>query len=213
MSGSHQAKTHQGDLGPEAAARKESTAKGEVSQVTLSTIGDLSIAADEAISRVSEAPPTRRWLPLPAFFFVIYLACCWLAVYTLKSAPWIRAFLVPLFPVLIATVAFAWRQRWKFRAQDWRFKLDAWRAALVSLGHEATNAANAIRANLVAFQLANPQVSNSEHLDQIQSGTARIEAAVQASRDPMAWKGSKKKKGDGNPPASEEESPRSSIAT
>jgi hypothetical protein len=166
-------------------------AKREPGQVTLSTIGDVSVAAGDALSRASEVPQATRWLPILGFLFLAYLACCWLTVYFCKSAPWVRAFLVPLFPVLIATVAFWWRQRWKLQAKDREYKLKLWQAALVSLGHEAANAVNAIRANLTAFRLANAQLSNPEHLDEIESGTKRIEAAVQHSQDPVSWKGEK----------------------
>jgi hypothetical protein len=185
-------------------------AKREPGQVTLSTIGEVSVAAGEAMSRVSETPQATRWLPIFGFFLVAYLASCWLTVCFFKSDPWVRAFLIPLFPVLIATAAFWWRQRWKFRAKDREFKLKVWQDALVSLSHEGANAVNAIRANLMAFQLANSQLSNPEHLDEIESATKRIEAAVRQSQDPVSWKG--KKKADGKQPPEPGEVARSHIA-
>jgi hypothetical protein len=178
-------------------------AKREPGQVTLSTIGDVSVAAGEAMSQVSKTPQATRWWPILGFFCLAYLASGGLTVYFLRSDPWVRAFLVPLFPVLIATVAFWWRQRWKFRAKDREFKAKVCQGALVSLSHEAANAVNAIRANLTAFRLAHSQLANPEHLGEIESATKRIEAAVQQSQDPVSREGEKKAGGEQPPEAGE----------
>jgi hypothetical protein len=97
--------------------------------------------------------------------------------------------LTPLFPVLIATTAFWWRQRWKFRARGERFKSKEWQNALGSLCHEATSAANAIRANLAGFRLGNPQASQSELLGAMERATARIDKAVQRAIGLLTSKG------------------------
>jgi hypothetical protein len=193
MSGKVWTKTQPGDGDGQASAPKRSASEREVSQVTLSTIGDISVAAAETLGRVWRAPQKVRSIPILGFFILVYLVSCWLTVLAFKAAPWFRAFCVPLFPVLIATLAFWWSQRWRVRAQEWRFKLKVWQEALQSLGHEAANAANAIRANLIAVRLANPQASKSEHLNEIESGTKRMETAVQASQGPVGWKGSRRK--------------------
>jgi hypothetical protein len=82
------------------------TSKREPSQVTLSAIGDLSIAATDAVERVSAASRKTRWLPILGFLLGVYIASSLVAIYMLKSAPWVRAFLTPLVPVWIAVVAF-----------------------------------------------------------------------------------------------------------
>ena len=133
--------------------------KSDVSQVTLSTIGDVSVAASAAMDRVADVRQGTRWLALVGFFFLVYLAIIVLTIETFGSAPWVRAFLVPLFPVGIATIAFWWRQRWKLRSQASRFQLKMWKDAVSSLGHEAANGVNALRANLIAFRMANPEVA------------------------------------------------------
>jgi hypothetical protein len=91
---------------------------------------------------------------------------------------------MPIFPTLIATFAFWWQQRWKVRARRASFRLRASEEAIGSLRHEASSAANAIQANLTGLRLADPQVSESEHLRAIELATARIGNAVQNSNPP-----------------------------
>jgi hypothetical protein len=192
--------------------RQGGAAKRDVAQVTLSTIGDVSMAAGRAIGRVSEAPRTTRWLPVLGFFLLLYLASCAVALYTLQAAPWMRAFLAPLFPVLVASVAFWLRQRWKFRARAWRFESSGLHDALGSLGHEAINAVNAIRANLIAFRLAHREAVSPEHLEEIELATKRIEAAVQRLQEPVKGKESKQERGEAHPTAEVAEATRGRIA-
>jgi hypothetical protein len=175
-----------GDVG--ALAPTPSLPKREISQVTLSTLGDLSLAATDSIGRAAAAPRTTRWFPVLGFFFPVYAATCLVTLFSFKSDPWIRVFLTPLFPVLVATAAFWWRQRWKFRARGERFESKVWQNGLGSLSHEATSAANAIRANLAGFHLANPQASESQLLSAIEHATARIDKAVQKSNDLLTLK-------------------------
>lgn len=166
----------------------------ESAQVTLSTIGDLSLAASEAVGRVRDAPRQTLWKPVLLFFFVVCAASVGFAWLMAGGSPWARIVLAPLLPVICASVAFWWRQRWKFHAQDWQVKLRVWQDALDGVGHEAANAVNAARANLVGFRVANPQVSMPEHLDEVEVALRRVDAVVQKARDPVAWKGARKKK-------------------
>ena len=167
----------------------EST-KRPAGQVTLSTIGDVSVAAADRVGRVAASRRIRkRWIIL--FFLVLYVATCWLGVHFLKAAPWVRVFLVPLLPVLVATLVFGWRQKTKARAQDGKFRLKIWQDALEGLGHAAANGVTAIRVNLISFRAANPQVSGEVHLDEIEGATQRIEDVIQLSQDPIAWKAPK----------------------
>ena len=131
-------------------AHRES--KREESQVTLSAIGDVSVAATEAVGRVAAAPRKTRWLPIFGFLLLVYIAGSLVAIYTHQSAPWVQAFVAPLLLVLIAALAFWRRQVWKFRARDWRFKEKVQQDALNSLAHETANGLNAIRANLAGFE-------------------------------------------------------------
>jgi hypothetical protein len=159
-------------------------------QVTLSTIGDVSVAAAEKVGRVTASGRLRvRWIIL--FFIVLYGATSWLGIHYMKAVPWVRIFIVPLLPVLVATLLLWWRQRANARSQDHRFRLKIWQDALEGLGHAAANGVNAIRANLVSFRAANPQVSSREHLEEIEGATRRIEEVIQQSLDPVAWKGPK----------------------
>ena len=161
-----------------------------VAQITLSTISDVSVATAERVSRIAASGRMhKRWIIL--FFIVLYVATGWLGVHFLKAAPWLRVFLVPLLPVLAATLMFGWRQKTKARAQDHKFRLKIWQDALDGLGHAAANGVTAIRANLVSFRTANPQVSEAVYLDEIEGATRRIESVIQQSLDPIAWKAPK----------------------
>lgn len=187
--------------------------KPEPAQVTLSTIGDVSLATEDALVSLELPSREKRWKAILAFFAVLYISSAGLAWLLVGARAWVRMVLVPLFPVLAATAAFWWRQRWKFHAKEWQFKLKIWEDALDSLGHEAINAVNAIRANLIGFRLANPGVNYPEHLDIIEEEAARIENVVQKSCDPVAWKGKKKKKkDDSQTPTQVGEDTRSRIA-
>ena len=136
-----------------------------ISQTTLSTVGDLSVAATDSMGRVTDAPHATRWFPVVAFFLVLYVATCVVTVFSFQRDSWFRAFFAPLLPVLVATATFWWRQRWKLRAKSVRLNSEN---ALGSLSHEASSAANAIRANLSGFRLAHPQGPPSEPLNAIE---------------------------------------------
>ncbi|GBC78022.1 hypothetical protein HRbin08_01508 [bacterium HR08] len=171
-------------VGPEG-SRKEPT------QVTLSVIGDVSVAASEAMG-ISEAPKAVTWRTSVLFFILAYALSVGVGWLVRSEAPLSTVAIVALGPVILATVVF-WRCRlWRFRAKTWKRQLEIMEEALFSLRYEAANAANAIRANLIGFRLANPQVLMPEHLDVIQMETERIDLVVQKSQDPMSWKGRKR---------------------
>lgn len=152
--------------------------KREASQVTLSAIGDVSVAATEAVGRVAAAPRRTHWLPIFGFLVLVYIAGSGVAIYTHKSAPWVQAFVAPLLLVLIATIEFWRRQVWKFRARDWKFKETVRQDALNSLAHETANGLNAIRANLAGFDEADSLPAAAGHLKQVEQSLGRIDGAL-----------------------------------
>lgn len=153
-------------------------AKREEGQATLSAIGDVSVAATEAVGRVSAAPGRMRWLSLLLFFLLVYIGGCGVAIYTLKSAPWVQAFVAPLPAVLMAVLVFWRRQVWKFRARAWKYRETVQQDALNSLAHESANALNAMRANMTGFSEAESLLAAAEHLKQVERALARLDAAL-----------------------------------
>jgi len=169
------------------------SARKEPTQVTLSVIGDVSVAASEAMG-ISDAPKAVTWRTSALFFLLAYLFSLWAGWLVRGGASLSTIALIVLGPVALATIVF-WRCRvWRFRARTWKRQLEIMEEALFSLRYEAANAANAIRANLIGFRLANPQVLMPEHLDVIQMETERIDLVVQKSQDPMSWKGRKRER-------------------
>jgi signal transduction histidine kinase len=149
------------------------------SQITLSAIGDVSVAAVAAVDRGPAAPRPTRWLSIFAFLLLVYVVGSMVAIYAHPSAPWVQVFVAPLPLALIAGLAF-WRGRvWKLRARDGQFKKKVQQDALNSLAHETANGLNAIRANLTALELADSLPAATEHLKQVQRGLERIEVAVE----------------------------------
>jgi hypothetical protein len=138
----------------------------------------VSVAATEAVGQVSAAPSKTRWLPLVGFFLFLYAVGCGVAIYTLKSAPWIQAFAAPLPLVLVAALTFWRRQAWKFRARDARYREQVQQDTLNSLAHESANALNAVRANLTGFSEAESLPAAAEHLERVERALARMDAAV-----------------------------------
>jgi hypothetical protein len=189
MSKAEVAKNQPDDGDPGTLVQTQSLPKREISQVTLSTPGDTSVAAADSIDRAAAAPRATRWFPILGFSVLVYVATCFVTLFSFRSDAWVRAFFNPLFPVLLATAAFWRRQRWKFRAKRERFKSKEWQSALGSLSHEATSAANAIRANLTGFRLTHPQASPSELLSAMERATARIDKAVQKANGLLTSKG------------------------
>jgi len=166
-------------------------ARKEPTQVTLSVIGDVSVAASEAMG-ISEAPQAVTWRTSLFFFFLAYALSLGVGWLVREGTPLSTIALIALGPVILATAVF-WRCRlWRFRAKTWKRELEIMEEALFSLRYEVANAANAIRANLIGFRLANPQVLMPEHLDVIHMETERIDLVVQKSQDPISWKGRKR---------------------
>ena len=153
--------------------------KREESQVTLSAIGDLSVAVTDQVGQVAPAPHRTHWFRILAFLLLAYVVGAWVAIYTHKSAPWVQAFGAPLPLVLVAALAFWRRQVWKYRAWDWRLKEKVRENALNSLAHETANGVNAIRANLAGFEEADSLPSAAEHLKQVERSLGRIDAALE----------------------------------
>ncbi len=154
------------------------------SQATLSAIGDVSVAATEAVGRVTAAPGRVRWLPIIGLLFLAYITGCLTAIYLHQSAPWVQVFVAPLPVVLIAVLAFWRRQVWKFRVRDWQFKNRVQQNALDSLAHETANGLNALRANLAGFEDAPSLPAGGEHLRQVQWAMERIGAALEKAVAP-----------------------------
>lgn len=153
--------------------------KKEASQVTLSAIGDVSVAAAEAVGRVAVASTKTRWLPILSFLFSVYIAGSLTAIYAHNSKPWVQVFVAPLVLVLIAVLAFWRRQVWKHCARDWQFKEKTRQDKLNSLAHETSNGLNVIRANLAGFEEADCLHSATEHLRQVERSLERIDAAIE----------------------------------
>jgi signal transduction histidine kinase len=143
----------------------------------------MSVAATDAVSRLAPPPRKWRWLAVFGFLLFVYVVGSLVAIYTLKSEPWFRAFVAPLPLVLIATLTFWRRQVWKVRARDWRFKEKVQRDALNSLAHETANGVNAIRANLAGFEEAESLPSAADHLKQVERSIERIDTALQKASD------------------------------
>ncbi|RMG56098.1 MAG: hypothetical protein D6723_01120 [Acidobacteria bacterium] len=177
--------------------------------------GKASITPTEALGRFSKVPQRTVWRPILLFFLFVYGVSgvlAWSLVGEVLLWPQILSTLA--FPVVCATLAFWWRQRWKFRAKTYKFELKVWREALETIGYETANAVNAIRANVIGFRLANPNVAMAEHLDIIEDGTRRIARVLQRGQDPVGWWIAKKEKRSSTreEPAQVGEDARSRIA-
>jgi len=165
---------------------KNSTGTGAAStpshgQATLSAIGDVSIAAEEAVSGTPATPHWTRWLAIPLFMIAVYVVTSFVTIYTLRTSAYTQAFYTPLCAVFIAGLVFWRRQVWKVRARSWQAKVKADKDVLNSLAHEAANGANSIRANVTALREANPHLAATEHLQQVERALARIDQALTKS--------------------------------
>ncbi|HXF05119.1 MAG TPA: hypothetical protein VNM72_06855 [Blastocatellia bacterium] len=198
-----------------ATAEAPTETRRDVAQVTLSTLGDVSVAASDALTALAPVPKHTRWIPIALIGVASYAVSVAFAWWVLENlSPRASFAVIPVVPVLIVMAVFWRRQRWKFRAREWQSKFKMWEEALDSLGYEAINAVNAIRANLIGFRLSNPHVLAPEHLEIIEQATQRIERAVRKSEDPVAWWIAKKtkKSGAGEDPTRVGEETRSRIA-
>ena len=168
----------------------------ERSQRTISIIGDVSLAASDAVDRAGTAQARASWVALFLFVAGVYAGSIAAARFVVPTLTPRQYLLVPLLPTLCAALAFRLREHWKLRAGTRERKIKIWQEALDLLGHEAANGVNAVRANLMAFLQVQGDPAPSEHLRQIDDATRRIESAVRSSRDPVAWHMRRRKKKD-----------------
>lgn len=171
---------------PEVAA---ASAPCERVQATLSVIGDVSVAASEAMKRPRAPLRPAAWRAALVFLALAYAGGAAWAWLLLPAAELSTVALLPLLPVLCAAGAFWWGRRWKLRAADETLRLKASEEALNSLGHAAANSANAVRANLISFRLSTPEAAPSEHLNEVELAARRLDTALrraQSSRDRSA---------------------------
>lgn len=108
--------------------------------------------------------------------------------------------LTPLALVLAVVAGWRWSY-WKGRARRREQDLAAWKEALHAVAYESTNAANAIRANLLDFRQANRDVLMPQHLDQIATGIERLAALTRIADDPVSWHRNRKQSRAQAPPA------------
>jgi len=118
-----------------------------------------------------------------AFFVVTAVWAWWLGG---SGSGW-RTLAWPLLPTVVATLTYWSRQRWRSRSKMQQEQYRAWREALETVCYEAINAANAIRANVIALKLANPDLRAPEHLGVLDESLARIAKVVQKAQDPVEW--------------------------
>lgn len=148
-----------------------------------------------------------------ALFFALILAFSAGIAWRLLETPAWRQWLVPiLFPALCAAAAFRWWQQWKLHTREAEHKVKAWQDALDSVGDDAANAVNAIRASLLRFRRANPEANYPAHLDVIENGAKRIDAVLQRAGDPVAWYVRKKTKKKEDTPSEIGKDTRSRIS-
>jgi len=164
--------------------------KRESAQVTLSTIGDISVAAAEAAGNIRQASVRGRIAAMLAFGSLAYGLTAAVMYQVVRNGGNARWWLHALLPAFVASLAYLWGQRWKARAREERRKLKAWQNTLEAVSYEAANSANAVRAQLLGFRSANPQVNMPDHLREIETATQRIDAVVLRARDPLSWKSS-----------------------
>jgi hypothetical protein len=132
--------------------------------------------------RARESPTGASWRGGLLFFLLVYAASVAIVDSLAARAGGDARLLVPLFPCACAGMAFWSRGRWKSRAAGLGAKLAMREKTLTSLGHEAANAATAVRANLISFRLTNPGVPDSAHLDEIDLAINRIASAIHKSQ-------------------------------
>jgi len=178
-----------GDGAAQALVSPMAAPKQENSQTTLSTLGDVSIAATDSLGRAGSALQTINWFSIVGFFFLIYFASCLASLLSFQLDRRVLTFFTPLLPVLVATAALWARQRSALRARHERCKSAKWQNALGSLSHEAASAANALRANLTGLRLAHSEASQADLLNALELATARIDKALQKANGLLVSQG------------------------
>ena len=152
----------------------ESAPAREPAQTTLSTIGDLSIAVADACQPPRRVGGTRVLAALLFCIFVYGLFGVAFASFTVRG----RA-VAPLFlSIGCGGLFWLWR-RAVSRAGAAAAQLSATRSALERLAHEASNASNVIRANLIGYELEREYADR--HLREVQAAVERLCRMMKAS--------------------------------
>ncbi len=152
-------------------ASKPTLPHREVAQVTLSTIGDVSLAVADSVAwdRRRARPPLLATL---LCFAAVYLLSALIA--TALGLRFHRAWYATLFPAICASVFFGlWRASVK-RLRIRESQLSASRNAMDHLAYEASNAANSIRANLVGYEMERESGNGEAHLREVRSAVERL---------------------------------------
>jgi len=159
-------------------ARDPAIPHREVAQVTLSTIGDVSLAVADSVTWDRR----RSWPSLLAAllcFGLVYLVSVVTATALgLRShGTWYAL----LFPAVCASVFFGlWRSSAR-RLRSRESQLSASRSALDRLAYEASNATNTIRANLVGYEMERGDDRAEAHLREVRSAVERLCRSMQES--------------------------------
>lgn len=157
-----------------------SDAPRQPAQVTLSTIGDVSIAVADAVQSRSATPSTRL-LPAVVCFGLAYAGFALLLLGLADLRHQELLLVAPLLPALLVALFFLLWQRAAARARAREAELKTARKQLESLAYEASNTANALRANLLGVRTADPPANAALHLREIETVLARIEAFLRRS--------------------------------
>lgn len=151
----------------------------EPAQVTLSTIGDVSLAVSDSMRRPNTAGGMSLLVASATAAAAIYLLSVLLAAMLGVASP-IRWW-APLFPsACAAAVLFLW-QRAKAQARAHERELAGSRKAIERLAYEASNAANAIRANLIGHEMDPEGPNASAHVKEIGAAVERLCESMQRS--------------------------------
>ena len=150
----------------------------EPAQVTLSTIGDVSLAVADSVA--GERP--RFWPALAAsllcFALVLLVSGVTSAALGLRSQ---GAWYALVFPAICAALFFGLWRRSARRLRCRESELFASRRALDHLAYEASNATNSIRANLVGYEMERGSGNGEAHLREISSAVERLCRCMQES--------------------------------
>lgn len=166
----------------------ETTAPAQApGQVTLSTIGDIHVAVDDAVQQTGSTANRVGWTGIAAYTLLAYLAGL-SALLCLDTAPRAGDLIkAPLAPAAVGLLA-AWsRARWKTRAWSAQAGLRAARNSSASLAHEAATGLDAIRAHMIALAAAEPECAASAHFAIMSRGADRINATLRRFEQSRTW--------------------------
>lgn len=156
-------------------------------QVTLSTIGDIHVAVDDAVHQTQPSANRAGWAGVAAYTLLAYMAGLF-ALLSLDTAPRAGDLIkAPLAPAAVGLLA-AWsRARWKTCARNAQAGLRAARNSSASLVHEAATGLDAIRAQMIALAAAVPKCAASAHFAIMGRGADRISAALRRFEQSRTW--------------------------